>query len=594
LKTGLFSTIVTTFIAVLSLPRLSADSGGQTVALLTQLVNISTGAPVVVQNTPFEAPASIVRVNVMWLLSLILSLSSALLAAMTRQWARRYLNYAHHDGTPRKRARIRAYMFEGVEEFRLSQTVEAIPLLLHASFFLFFAGLIDFLLPINKVVAFSTLGCVAVFTFIYAILTLLPNWRLNCPYYTPLSGFTYFSFQFSAFNLFSTVKAIEGIFHGLLLAIWPEPRSPGPTEWRAMLEDKVHTHYKRFSHGLRWSVVSGAMKAPSGVDESALHWTLTTLDKDKELEDFSARMPGFFNSRAAPNATSAMLSLMEKPASDPILGSRLRELLGTCLPGASLLTEEQRNHRLRGCLKSLWYCLRAYNLPENSEVPLAPYVRAIFASPDVIGWIRTEQDPAARLLGRCFGSLVVKKLANGINSPTHRNIVTDYKKHLACLSYILDATDEQVKHWLKRKGAIDLANVISLASGEFGTLVASWAEGDVGDVFQQTLSILTEGIVSGSAHVEWDPDDLLDQVAQFHHMYSEVANARAPDVLKERLRYISDRLPRSSYLAEVTMKIPSPELDPETAPSPSMSHVQIGGEPNSDFVDGGSSTPTRD
>ncbi|KAI9439747.1 hypothetical protein H4582DRAFT_1544562 [Lactarius indigo] len=217
--TGLFSAIVAAFITE-SYKKLSPDSGNQTVALLTQLVNVSTGAPVAVQSGPsFEVPASIIRVNVMWFLSLILSLSCALLATLVQQWARRYLEYAQHRGAPRRRARIRAYMFEGVEKFRLSQTVEAIPLLLHTSVFLFFAGLVDFLVPINKVVAFAALGCVIVFALIYAILTLLPSLHLNCPYRTPLSGITYISLQLSALNLFSIAKAIEGTFHELLLEI---------------------------------------------------------------------------------------------------------------------------------------------------------------------------------------------------------------------------------------------------------------------------------------------------------------------------------------------------------------------------------------
>ncbi|KAF8258480.1 hypothetical protein EI94DRAFT_1551682, partial [Lactarius quietus] len=145
--TGLFSSIIATFISI-SLPGLSPDPNAPTVALLTQLVNISSGVPVVPQNTPFTAPASIVRVNVMWLLSLILSLSCALLATLMQQWARRYMDYARHGGAPRKQARIRAYMFEGVTIFRMSQAVEAMPLLLHTSVFLFFAGLIEFLFTI--------------------------------------------------------------------------------------------------------------------------------------------------------------------------------------------------------------------------------------------------------------------------------------------------------------------------------------------------------------------------------------------------------------------------------------------------------------
>ncbi|KAH8987106.1 hypothetical protein EDB86DRAFT_3082477 [Lactarius hatsudake] len=558
--TGLFSAIVAAFIME-SYKKLSPDSGDQTVALLTQLVNISAGVPVVVQNSPppFKAPASIVRVNVMWFLSLILSLSCALLATLMQQWVRRHLEYAHAQqrGAPRRRARIRAYMFEGVEKFRLSQAVEATPLLLHTSVFLFFAGLIDFLLPINDVVAFSALGCVVVFASIYAIFTLLPSLHLNCPYRTPLSGITYISLQLSALNLFSIAIAIEGIFHGLLLEIMRRSRSDArgsqddwPIRWRAKLEDKVVTHYKRFRRGLQWRVEFSAMDAPPSLDTNALHWTLTTLDEDKGFEDFVARMPGIFNPRAGAgsDATSTILSLMSEPQSgqstpDPILGSCLRGLLSTCLPGSSLLTEEQRKNRLRVCLKSLWYCVKAYN--EKPEVPLTAYVRAIFASPEVIRWIQTEQDFTTRLLGRCFGALVVKKLASDITSPTHPSYAIIAE--MACISHILGAIDEQVSDWLVQDGAIELANVNSLASGELKALVASETKGvltDVVDIFEQTLSILTEGIDSSlaNANVGWNAD----QVAQSHEIYSKFANAQVPDLLKERLRYISDRLPPSS------------------------------------------------
>ena len=94
-----------------------------------------------------------------------------------QQWARRYLGYAQAHGAPLTRVLLRAYVHHGAERFRLSVAVEAMPLLLHTSVFLFFAGLIEFLFTINKIVAFFALGWVAVFAFIYAILTLAPNWR---------------------------------------------------------------------------------------------------------------------------------------------------------------------------------------------------------------------------------------------------------------------------------------------------------------------------------------------------------------------------------------------------------------------------------
>ena len=436
------------------------------------------------------------------------------------------------------------------------------PLLLHTSVFLFFAGLIEFLFTINKIVAFFALGWVAVFAFIYAILTLAPNWRLNCPYRTPLSGITFILYQLSASSLFLIAATMEGIFHGLLLEIWrrfhPDVRgSPnyGPTKWKEMLRQKVDKHRKRFWHGLRWSVKHGAMDAPPMIDASTLHATLTALDGDKELEDFVANMPGFFDSLDTPNATSVMLDLLAKhSASDPILGSRLHELLKTCLHGASFLIEEQRKNRLRVCLTSLWYCARAYNLPENSRKPLSPYVRVIFASPEMIGRIQTEEDPAMRLLGRCFWSLIVKKLANDITD------VADATWEIVdCISCILGAPHDQVKDWLDRKGAIHLANMNYLASGEFEALVASGTERDVEE---QTLSFLTGGILTNT---EWNRLPL-DQVARFHVNFprSAITNAQVPVVFRKQLPLISDKLLRR-------MENPSSELDSKRTPFPGPS-----------------------
>ncbi|KAF8268141.1 hypothetical protein EI94DRAFT_1212847 [Lactarius quietus] len=367
---GLFSAIVATFLTI-SLPQLSPDSGDQTVALLTQLVNNSAGVPLTVQSSlPFQAPASIVRVNMAWLLSLVLSLSSGVLATLMQQWARRYMDYAQHHRPPRKQARVRAYMFKGVKQFSMSATVEAMPLLLHLSVFLFLLGLTDFLFTINTSIAFITLVCASTFALTYVVLTLLPFLFVNSPHGTPLSIFTYNSFHIYALFLLQVTNQFEGLFHTWLVS---HLRNTGLTRWRAGLEEKVDTYRKRVLGGLQWRVVDSAMKAPPDLDENSLRWTLTNLDDNNKFEEFASHMPGFFDSSSPPDATSGMLSLfLEEPTSEPILGTRFRDLLNSCRPGTSLLTKEQRNHRLRVCLNSLWHCLKAYNLPKHAKEPLAP------------------------------------------------------------------------------------------------------------------------------------------------------------------------------------------------------------------------------
>jgi hypothetical protein len=118
LKTGLFSATVASFI-IESYKQLSPNPSDTTNALLTQisqqLANNSNGTPltsVAVQGSqPFKPTASAVRVNVLWFLSLILSLSCALSATLMQQWARRYRELAQRRGAFHRRGRMRAYIF---------------------------------------------------------------------------------------------------------------------------------------------------------------------------------------------------------------------------------------------------------------------------------------------------------------------------------------------------------------------------------------------------------------------------------------------------------------------------------------------------
>ncbi|KAI9447654.1 hypothetical protein H4582DRAFT_13338 [Lactarius indigo] len=557
--TGLFSATVAAFI-IESYKQLTPDSGVTTNALLTQisqqLVNISNfnGSPlasITAQSSqPFKPTASAVRVNVLWFLSLAISLNCALSATLMQQWARQYRELTQPRGVPHKSGHIRAFIFDGLLRFgTLARAVTPITRLLHISVFLFFAGLVEFLFPIYATVAFTTLGCISMFALPYAVLTILPNFYLNCPYGTPLSGVTWRLSQFTVLGILLAIRGVEGLFHRPLSTLWrwthwqvPEPL--GPTKWREMLDYQVAMHYRWLWDGLQTSVELGAAGAPPTVDAHALECTLTALHHNEEIEDFAESVPGFFDSRAVPDPTSAILPLMsDQPKTEPILGSRLYNLLKTCIPGTSPLAEEKRKNRLRICLKSLWYCGRAYNQPENPE-PLPSYVRAVFASPEMTHRIQAEEDLAARIIGRCFGALVAKKLSADIN--LRRVRIND--EILGCLSAILGADNREVMFLLGQPDAIELANIVSLM------LVADSSVGDtmppdVLDVFKQTLRILSQTLIS-----KGQADLPLPQIVQFHEIYFKV-----PDWLKGELQQILYRLPIcSSYTPGRIVAYPHP------------------------------------
>jgi hypothetical protein len=428
------------------------------------------------------------------------------------------------------------------------RAVEAMPLLMHISVF-FLAGLLDFLFPINDTVAYYILGYISAFIFIYAILTVLPNLILNCPYRTPLSGFAWRISQVSALAMLLLIRQIKGPLHEFFSSLWHRTnwglsglQRPQPAKWRETLESQIRMRRRRLTDGMRRSVMLCATGAPWKVDARALHWTLTLLDEDNEIEDFVARMPGFFESPAVPDATSAILALMDSPSdrSDPILGSRIYDLLNTCRFGISPLLDDARRNRLRACLKSLWYCGRGYNQPSYSA-PLSSYVRRVFAVPEMIFQIRAEEDVSVRLIGRCFESLLAKKLVQDVIDHPRRYSRTGTgifvtQAELTCLSALLDATSKDVVDWLGQRGTINLANIVSLATSEADLLVAHSIPSEALDVLQKTFEILVRELPHPSADL---PGDL---AVKFCKLYSKVDNAWGTIWLKYQLRPIHERL----------------------------------------------------
>ncbi|VDB83300.1 unnamed protein product [Peniophora sp. CBMAI 1063] len=92
--TGLFAATVATFV-IESYQSLSPDSGAQTAALLYQLVNANGTTPSIplsdISTGPFQVPLLALVVNILWFISLIISLGCALLSTLIQEWTWSYL-----------------------------------------------------------------------------------------------------------------------------------------------------------------------------------------------------------------------------------------------------------------------------------------------------------------------------------------------------------------------------------------------------------------------------------------------------------------------------------------------------------------------
>ncbi|KAJ6612976.1 hypothetical protein B0H10DRAFT_1806465, partial [Mycena sp. CBHHK59/15] len=192
---GLFSACLTAFI-IESYRTLGPDSGTMTVALLHQIsqqleaiscnsTSTVTAAPSVL---PFTVRSASLICNVLWFLSLALSLSCAVLATLVEQWARDFLHKTEMCPSPVRRARVFSFLYFGLRRFKMHAIVDSIPLLLHLSLLLFFAGQVAFLIPVNQVIMYLMAAISSAFLLFYFGLTILPAISLDCPYHTPLSG----------------------------------------------------------------------------------------------------------------------------------------------------------------------------------------------------------------------------------------------------------------------------------------------------------------------------------------------------------------------------------------------------------------------
>ncbi|KAF8269058.1 hypothetical protein EI94DRAFT_1046580 [Lactarius quietus] len=180
--------------------------------------------------------------QVLWFLSLILSLSCALSATLMQQWARRYQELgqrpAHFTG-----ADVCGHIYSmGFTDLEWRTPSQQCPL---SSTYPSSSSS-----PVSS--SFSSRSrrplrtsprLIGVFALVYAILTVLPNIYLSCPYATPLSGYTWRISQLSVIGYLWTILKFEGQVQNALPTLWrfANQYAPGPDQlqsWRETLQKR--------------------------------------------------------------------------------------------------------------------------------------------------------------------------------------------------------------------------------------------------------------------------------------------------------------------------------------------------------------------
>ncbi|KAF9560950.1 hypothetical protein CPC08DRAFT_762346 [Agrocybe pediades] len=153
---GLFSAVVTSFV-VESYKNLQPDPNDSIISLLSVIAissqsssNNSSSLPI--SQPPFTPAASSVRVNVLWFMSLVLSLTTVLVGIISLQWIREHQSYPALS--PKEVYALLHMRTQSLRQWHVPSIFRTLPILLQIALALFLVGLIDFLLPFgNKIAA---------------------------------------------------------------------------------------------------------------------------------------------------------------------------------------------------------------------------------------------------------------------------------------------------------------------------------------------------------------------------------------------------------------------------------------------------------
>jgi Family of unknown function (DUF6535) len=399
---------------------LSTDPGSQTVVLLGQIsqqlggfTNGTFPNPPTIQQ-PSRPSTAIIAVNAMWLMSLVLSITSALFATLLQQWARRYIATPQIPNLARERARVRSFLFLGTLEYNTSLAVQTAPTLLHLSVFLFFAGIVVFFFTIHKTVAIAVAVAVGVFVVMYVALTILPYFGDNCPYRTPMSNLCWYAWHaFLAFAPLCLKLVMKGI-HGCLipcnLVQDLDLRSIRDklTDWSTICEDAYRKHWNRFRDGFQKRIIREALNAPVAVDRDALTrlFTHLTLADECELPEFMACVP-----------REELIRIMTPPFDsdgivfhDPLLALRRSYEAGAYVHG---LDENKRRSCLLVWLAAIHHiteeflCIQVW---ETELRHLMEEVRINFADIGLMQPMWAHSNTAVRITSRSICALLAKCL----------------------------------------------------------------------------------------------------------------------------------------------------------------------------------------
>jgi hypothetical protein len=410
-----------------------------------------------------------------------MSLTGALLAVFVQQWISSYHRATQEQPgrSPQERVKIRVFFAEGLEQWQISYVVRAVPMLVHLSLFLFFSGLLIWLLKINLAVFLPTAIWFAFCGVVYATFTFLPIFFHKCPYDSPLSPLI------RRIMILAKLRSADKDD--------PKGRSPGMHDAR----------------------VKSALNQALGVIYRAFVWTFESLKRDDELEKFFDTIPGLC---ASPDDHLGGFILPNKVNLSKALAGMMDR---TC--SSILVPESTKQQRVEICIKAVratnqdlfgyWYFLTHVLLGGWKD-----FFGSVSFGRLVQDWQNDINEPATKLLAQCAVSAVIATV-QAPDKPWDQLVRSDHR-WIQLVGDHLNVPESTVQDYFTNGHTVLLANLNRTVSHitEFGLQLGnSQSPSPVLESMEALESMCKFDVTGTSAPLHRDFCLLWNQLVQFYN-----------------------------------------------------------------------------
>jgi hypothetical protein len=394
------------------------------------------------------------------------SLATAVFATLIQEWVRRYQVVTQPLYSAHKNARIRAFITQQGSLVILQHTVDILHAALHQSIFFFLIGLITLTSSGGPFVLVAVILYITFPVILYLRFSLTPYFHPHSLFSTPFSGFLLSLRKIPLLGL-SLFRAITR--HGSVDGLRRGTKGPTEVGWLTW----VYTVKE---------IEKLAETSSSTLDSSAISSLLSSLNREQEMEQFLAGVPGFYKSMRVENPAEVL-----RESNTDRLPKAIVAFMDHSL-SSGFVSDAARRQRIAVALKAIQ--ADSYLLQRTFYHALGFIESAVFTCIDFVllaDQHTIDYDPDVRFLAGCIIAVAINRVGD----------YTD-ERWAGIVQRGLNWAESTFAEYRERRDSIQLRNLVQLA-GELNTAHPDCNDPSMRTILGHTLSATRQLKVESAA-----------------------------------------------------------------------------------------------